>query len=104
VEKAHGPDHPILARSLSKLAAINQAEGKLARAESLYRCALEIRQKVLGPEHPEVVESLESLADLFRTMGREADAAALSAQARAIPVWSVFQGELEPLRQRGRDS
>ena len=91
VENAHGPDHPALARTLNKQAAICQAEGNVAKAESLYRNALEIRERVLGLEHPELVESLERLADLLQKTGKELEAAALSARARAIPVWSVAQ-------------
>jgi len=89
VEKALRPDHPLMAVTLSKMAAIYKAEGNFARAESLHRSALKMRESVLGPEHPDVVETLEDLADLCRQTGREPEASALSARARAIPVWSV---------------
>ena len=47
-----GEDHPDFAKSLNNLAGLYQAMGDFARAEPLYRQALEIRRKALGEDHP----------------------------------------------------
>ena len=54
--------------------------GEYAKAEPLYRQALEIEKKVLGEEHPDYATSLNNLADLVRVDGRVREGgAALSA-------------------------
>ena len=53
-EKALGPDHLDVARSLNNLAGLLKAKGNYAAAEPLYRRALAIAEKALGPDHPNV--------------------------------------------------
>ena len=48
--------------------------GDYAKAEPLYKEALEIRRKVLGREHPDTATSLDNLAGLYRAMGDYAKA------------------------------
>jgi tetratricopeptide (TPR) repeat protein len=48
--------------------------GEYAKAEPLYREALEIRQKVFGREHPDTAESLDNLAGLYWAIGDYAKA------------------------------
>ena len=48
--------------------------GDYAKAEPLYKEALEIRQKVLGREHPDTATSLNNLAELYEAMGDYAKA------------------------------
>lgn len=59
-------------------------QGDYARAETLYRRALEVLEKAQGPEHPNVAEVLENYAGLLRKMNREAEAEKLEARAHAI--------------------
>ena len=79
-----GPDHPDVAKSLSGLALLYQAQGNYAEAEPLYRRSLTIYEKVLGPEHPDVATSLANYAALLRKTGRADEAAAMEARAQAI--------------------
>lgn len=44
------------------LAELQLANGRFAEAESMYRCVLEVREKLLGQTHPDVVESLKQVA------------------------------------------
>ena len=60
-EKPPCPDHPDTAKSLEILAQLCYAMGDYAKAEFLYRRALEIREKVLGPEHPDTAGVLNKL-------------------------------------------
>ena len=83
-EKALGPDHPDVARSLNNLAGLYYAQGKYAETEPLFRRSLAIRRKALGPEHPDVAESLNNLAELYRTQGKYAEAEPLHKQSLAI--------------------
>ena len=58
--------------------------GDYAKAEPLFKEALEIRQKVLGPEHPDTATSLNNLAALYQAMGDYAKAEPLFKEALEI--------------------
>jgi tetratricopeptide (TPR) repeat protein len=79
-----GPEHPVTAASLNKLAVLYYAQGRYAQAEPLHRRSLAIREKALGPEHPQVANSLNNLAGLYRTQGNYAQAEPLFQRALAI--------------------
>ena len=51
-ETVLGEEHPDYATSLNNLACLYNSMGEYAKAEPLYRQALEIRKRVLGEEHP----------------------------------------------------
>ncbi len=86
VKEAEGfePQDPRLAMSLNNLAVLYRHQGQYAKAESLYKRALVIREKALGPNHPHVTQSLENYADLLRNMYRESEAEKMEARAKAI--------------------
>ena len=73
-EKAHGPDHPLVAVSLNNLAALYTKQDRYTDAEPLLKRALAILEKALSPDHPYVVTALNNLAELYRKEGRYADA------------------------------
>jgi tetratricopeptide (TPR) repeat protein len=83
-EKALGPEHTGLAKTLGSLAKLYYRQGKYAKAEPLYQRALAIYEKALGPGHPFVAQSLENYAALLRKTGRATEAAKLEARAQAI--------------------
>jgi tetratricopeptide (TPR) repeat protein len=58
--------------------------GDYAKAEPLFKKALETRQKVLGRENPTTAESLNNLAELYRAVGDYAKAEALLKEALEI--------------------
>ena len=68
-EKALGPDHPDVARSLFNLAWLSKVKQDFAHAESLYKRALDIQEKALGPDHSEVATTLNDLAVLYNQQG-----------------------------------
>ncbi len=85
LEKALGPEHPIVATSLNSLAELYRDQSQYAKAEPLYQRALAIREKALGPEHPDVAMSLNNLAGLYdETQGQYAEAEPLHVRALAI--------------------
>ena len=55
-----------------------------AKAESLYKRALAIREKALGPDHPLVAQSLNNLAALYLQKGKYTKAEPLFERALAI--------------------
>src|SRR5262245_27483360 len=59
-EKALGPMHPDVARSLNDLATVYGEQGDYRTAHSLHLRALDIRERALGPTHPQVAESLNN--------------------------------------------
>ena len=64
-EKALGPDHPDVAKSLNNLAGLYREQGRYADAEPLFKRSLAIYEKALGPDHPDVATSLNNLAGLY---------------------------------------
>ena len=58
-------NHPDYAISLNNLALLYESMGEYARAESLFRQALEISKKTLGEAHPDYAHSLNNLALLY---------------------------------------
>ncbi len=83
-EKALGPEHPSVARSLNNLAALYQDMGEYAKALPLYQRSLAISEKALGPEHPSVATRLNNLALLYQAMGEYAKALPLYQRSLAI--------------------
>jgi len=73
-----------VATSLSNFAARFQADGRNARAESLYRHALAIREETLGPDHTAVADTLSSLGGLYQLQGRYSGAEPLYKRALSI--------------------
>jgi len=76
--------HPDTAQSLNNLAALYLAMGDHAKAEPLFKEALEVRQKVLGRDHPGTAQSLNNLAALYQAMGDYAKAEPLDKEALEI--------------------
>ena len=68
-EAVLGENHPDYAISLNNLARLYKAMGDYAKAEPLYRQALEIRKRVLGENHPDYANSLNNLAMLYQAHG-----------------------------------
>jgi CHAT domain-containing protein/lipopolysaccharide biosynthesis regulator YciM len=83
-EKALGPDHLDVARSLHSLASLYFEMGDYARALPLSQRALTIREKALGPSHPQVARSLTGLAMTYHEMGDYPRALPLHQRALAI--------------------
>ena len=83
-EKALGPDHLDVARSLNNLALIYSRKGDYAKGEPLYQRSLAIREKALGPVHNDVAKSLNNLANLYSDKGDYAKAEPLYQRSLAI--------------------
>ncbi|MEJ7603453.1 MAG: tetratricopeptide repeat protein, partial [Kofleriaceae bacterium] len=83
-EAALGPDHPLVASTLSNLGAVRRVQRKFDEAEALHRRSLDIKRRVLGPEHPEVAQSLTNLAAVFEGRGDPAGAYELEHDALAL--------------------
>ena len=82
-ENTYGPDHFEVAMTCANLAVLHGDQG-FAQAESLGRRSLRILTAVLGPQDAEVGLTMLNLATAVAGQGRTAEAAALSARARAI--------------------
>jgi len=77
-------EHPDVGTIVNSLAGLYKAQGQHAKAEPLYKRALEIREKALGLEHPNVATCLENYALCLRAMDRVQEAEPLEVRARAI--------------------
>ncbi|HEY6252399.1 MAG TPA: tetratricopeptide repeat protein [Candidatus Angelobacter sp.] len=71
-------------RLLNQAAFYLVERARYTEAESLYRRALAIREKVLGPEHPDTALSLNNLATLYDDQGKYEEAAPLHRRSLAI--------------------
>lgn len=83
-ERVFGPDHPLVATSLSNLAMALEATEDDSRLEALLRRALAIRERALGPTHPDVGKSLTNLGRLKHYQHRYAEAEPLYQRALAV--------------------
>ena len=63
VQKSFAPDHPTVATRLNNLASLYQSQGRYAKAEPLYRRALEIDEKAFGENHPACLSCILSKTD-----------------------------------------
>ena len=70
--------------SINTLAILYERTREYAKAEPLYKEALEINQKVLGHDHPDTAASLNNLAELYKDMGEYAKAEPLFKEALEI--------------------
>ncbi|MDM8546576.1 tetratricopeptide repeat protein [Candidatus Venteria ishoeyi] len=87
-------EHPDTATSLNNLALLYKAMGDYARAEPLYKQALQIKKITLAENHPSTATSLNNLALLYKTMGDYARAESLYKQALQIDKTAL--GENHP--------
>ncbi len=84
-QRAHAAaDDPDLQASVLELARLEQQQGRLAAAESLYRATLEVRERAFGPNDPRLVETLSAMGGMFVTGGRFAEAESLLTRAVAL--------------------
>jgi tetratricopeptide (TPR) repeat protein len=70
LEKAVGPNTPILSGAMLSLAEIHLAQRRWQDAEARSRAAWKLREEYLAPEHPSLAECLEVLAKSLPPLGR----------------------------------
>jgi CHAT domain-containing protein/Tfp pilus assembly protein PilF len=80
-ERALGPDHPEVGKTLSNLANVVSESGDLAEARRLYERAIAIQEKRQGPDHPDVALNVNNLGDIYYLVGDFDTAAALFERA-----------------------
>jgi len=108
-EKAYGPDHPEVARSLERLA---RWHGYRARndfysgydfrnddSKRLLKRALTIWEKALGSDHPEVARSLERLARCYEFFRNEEGEEGVQYLERALAILEKDQKKIHVLNQ-----
>ena len=83
-ERELGPDHPVLATSLNKLAELYRDQGRYAAAKPLYARSAGRYEKVLGADHPDVSTVFKNLAALYTKIGKAEEAATLTERAGKI--------------------
>ncbi len=83
-EKAMGPEHPLTAACMARLAKVYSMLGFFGQALPLAQKSLKIREKALGPEHPQTAQSLMILGTLHGQMGAHDQALQMNQQALRI--------------------
>ncbi|MBV9103452.1 MAG: tetratricopeptide repeat protein [Candidatus Eremiobacteraeota bacterium] len=94
LERALGPEHLDVARSLNSLGNVYWNEGHLPEAESIFSRALAIREKALGPDHTDVATSLNNLGIVYHDQGRYTEAERF--HQRALAIWEKALGPDHP--------
>lgn len=69
-EAVLGPDHPLLARSLTNTAAAYIELARFEEADARYARALRIREEVLGPDHLDVATTVMNIGVSYYRRGR----------------------------------
>ena len=72
-EKALGPEHPDVARTLITLFGLYYEQFNFAQAEPLGQRALAILEKEPGPQHPAVIEGLRLQKMVYIFLGKDAE-------------------------------
>ena len=75
--------HPEVATSLYKLGRVDEAHGQFAKAEPLFRQALEIFQQALPPDSPTLRKVTQKHAEIFRKLDKPARAISRRARAKS---------------------
>ncbi|MCZ6916337.1 MAG: serine/threonine-protein kinase, partial [Gemmatimonadetes bacterium] len=83
-ERALGPDHPDVARSLKDLANLHRTVGDFDEAEPLLVRALAIEEAAYGPVHADVAETVSGLAALHWSQAQYGKAQPLFERSVAI--------------------
>jgi CHAT domain-containing protein len=83
-ENILGPNHLLVAQSLTHLSLVCSQQGKFAEAEPLARQAITSGEIASGPENPELAFFLNNLAELYREEAKFAAAEPLYERAIAI--------------------
>ena len=93
-ERALGPDHPELARSLNNYAIVLEETGDYPEALATHRRAEAIWQKALGPGHLLIAVSLGNQGNVLQDLGDFPGA--LAAQQRALALREAALGPDHP--------
>jgi eukaryotic-like serine/threonine-protein kinase len=83
-ERAFGPDHIEVARSVNNLGIVAESQGRLDDARAYDERALHIFETTLGPSHPYVSSALVNLALVCMRTGRLDEASLLLTRALAV--------------------
>lgn len=93
-ERALGPEHPLVAETLYRLAELHRFEGNYGEAEALFQRALHIRERALGSSHLLVTDTLDNLGVVSYEQGKYEQAEMLL--ERALQVWESTLGSEHP--------
>ncbi|MEW6657616.1 MAG: CHAT domain-containing tetratricopeptide repeat protein [Thermodesulfobacteriota bacterium] len=83
-EKTLGPDHPLTAASMARLARLYSLLSFFDKGLPLAQQSLRIREKNLGPENPQTAQSLMILGFLYGQMGAQDKGLQMTQQALRI--------------------
>ena len=95
LKKTSGEGRTDYATSLNTLGLLYQAKGDYAKAEPLYRSALEINKRALGESHPNCATILNNLGTLYQATGEYAKAEACVLSALEIDKRALGEGHPE---------
>ena len=105
-----GDEHPEVAAVVANLALVHEALQRYESAETLWRCALAIRERSLPDDSPAVSMAREHLADMCAANGRPEEAIPLRERALAVrsrtlapdnPQLAAAKAKLTALRVEG---
>jgi tetratricopeptide (TPR) repeat protein len=86
-ERAYGPVHPEIARTLQEMAELYLRQGRDDKAVSAYERARDIIVQTAGPDHPDLIPVLLRLSALYRNPSQ--DDAVLGLMNEALRISQV---------------
>jgi tetratricopeptide (TPR) repeat protein/predicted Ser/Thr protein kinase len=93
-EKALGPDHPDVAKTLTTLGNVLKESARYEESLTYLQRAVQTSEAALGSEHPLVAEALTNWGNLLRRQGKLD--AALDAHRRALAIREKVYGPESP--------
>jgi serine/threonine-protein kinase len=84
LERAYGPDYPVLGWPLNNLGLVRMQQGRLEEAEALFTRTLRVAEKGFGKEHFHVAVPLSNLGALRARQGRAEEARTFFRRALAL--------------------
>ena len=94
IERASGPDAPLLAGYVASAASLDEASGDYAAAEAARRRAVELAEGYYGRFHPAVADRIADLADYL--LSRDDDGAAEALYREALEIDEAYFGSHHP--------
>ena len=71
------PDNRKICEAIHNLGYLYADQGKIQKAEAIYRRALEGKEKTWGPEHTSTLDKVNNLGNLYQNQGKMQEAEAI---------------------------
>lgn len=82
LQQCFGPDHPMLAQPLNRVAIVDAELHRMDEADAAFRRAIAICEARLSPDHPTYANVLSNYSAFLRRVGKKSEAKKIAERAR----------------------